>query len=51
MIGAVEYHSPSGQAINELLQGCGITTPTLPIKEVAWIRIKSLPDPEFMPCF
>jgi hypothetical protein len=51
MIGAVEYHSPSGQAINELLQGCGITTPTLPIKEVACIRIKSLPDPEFMPFF
>jgi hypothetical protein len=51
MIGAVEYHLPSGQAINELLQGCGITTPTLPVKEVAYLTIKSLPDPEFMPFF
>jgi hypothetical protein len=51
MIGAVEYHLPSGQAINELLQGCGITTPTLPVKEGAYLTIKSLPDPEFMPFF
>ena len=51
MIGAVEYHMPSGQAINELLQGCGITTPTLPVKEVACITIKTLPYPEFMTFF
>jgi hypothetical protein len=46
MIGAVECHIPVGQAIDQLLQGCRITTPTLPVKEAACITIQSLPDPE-----
>ena len=51
LIGAVEDHIPSGQAIDQQLQGCRITTPTLPVKEVACITIQSLPDPEFAAFF
>jgi hypothetical protein len=51
MISTVERHIPLGQAIDQLLQGCRITTPTLPVKEVACITIKSFPDPEFVPFF
>jgi hypothetical protein len=51
MIGTVERDIPWGQAIDQFLQGCRITTPTLPVKEVACITIKSLPDPEFAPFF
>ena len=51
MIGAVECHIPLGQAIDQLLQGCRITTPALPVQEAACITITSLPDPEFAPFF
>jgi hypothetical protein len=51
MIGAVACHIPLGQAIDQPLQGCRITTPTLPVKEVACITIQSLPDPELAPFF
>jgi hypothetical protein len=51
MIGTVERDIPGGQAIDQFLQGCRITMPTLPVKEVACITIQSLPDPEFVPFF
>jgi hypothetical protein len=51
MISTVERHIPLGQAIDQLLQGCRITTPALPVKEAACITIKSFPDPEFAPFF
>jgi hypothetical protein len=51
MIGAVACHTPLGQALDQRLQGCRITTPTLPVKEAACITIQSLPDPEFAPFF
>jgi hypothetical protein len=50
-ISPVERHLPLDQAIDQLLQGCRITTPTLPVKEAACITIKSLPDPELAPFF
>jgi hypothetical protein len=51
VIRAIEDYVPEGQAINQLVQGCCITTPTLPVKEAACITIKSLPDPEVVPFF
>jgi hypothetical protein len=50
-ISTVERHLPWGQASDQLLQGCRITTPALPVKEAACITIKSLPDPEVAPFF
>src|SRR5882724_1045789 len=40
MIGAIKGHIPLGQAIDQLLQGCRITTPTFPVKEAACITIQ-----------
>src|SRR4029453_3505097 len=51
MIRTGEPHLPWGQAIDQLFQGCRITTPTLSVKEAACITIQSLPDPELAPFF
>jgi hypothetical protein len=51
MVGVIQRDLPLVQAINQLLQGCRITTPALPVQEAACITITSLPDPEFAPFF
>jgi hypothetical protein len=51
VIRAIERHVPLGQAIDQLLQGCLIATPTFPVQELACITITSVPDPEFVAFF
>src|SRR3712207_5739644 len=50
VIRTIECDRPSGEAITQLFQGCLITTPALPIQELACIAITSFPDPE-LPAF
>jgi len=49
MSGAGACPIPLGQASDQRLQGCRLTTPTLPVKEAAGMTIQSLPDPEVAP--
>jgi len=51
VVGTVKHHVPRHEAINQLLQGCLITTPTLPVQELACSTIQSFPDPEFATFF
>jgi hypothetical protein len=51
VIGTVERYVPRGEAIDQLLQGCVITTPTFPVQELACSTIQSVPDPEFATFF
>jgi hypothetical protein len=51
VIGTVKRHVPGREAINQPLQGCLITTPTLPVQELACSTIQSFPDPEFATFF
>src|SRR5882724_9103479 len=47
VIGTVTCHVPRCEALDQLLQGCSITTPTLPVQDLPCRTIQSVPDPEF----
>lgn len=45
MISAGARHLPSREAVDHLLEGCLITMPTFPVKELACIAIARVSDP------
>ena len=51
LVCAVELNFPLLEPTDQSSQGCFITIPAFPVKELACIAIHSLPDPEFPPFF
>ena len=46
---AIHLHLPRGQAIDQLLHGGRIPTPTLPIQQLSGVTIPSVPAPACLP--